>query len=183
MAHVFSPARLFPYFSNACRCAQSNVSLSWSPEPSSYLCCRCGVQRCFPTAFREVPCWLPAALAGSWLRSCRRRIWGIAWACACSWGGCRAVAALLPAELCSWLQWSCCRLWPSQVCPWLRSAAGSTGPQASQEFIRRCFFCLQPVLLSLLFLLPKNVKFLWLFIGIWLFNLFHDGRLCVCVCV
>lgn len=38
------------------------------------------------------------------------------------------------------------------------------------------------MLLSPLFLIPENVKLLWLFIGILLVNLFCDGHLCLCVC-
>lgn len=70
-------------------------SLFLAPEPSSYLHCVCGVQRCFPTGSQEVP-RLPAALAGGRLRSCSQLIWGITpqpSPCACSWGGCRAVTA------------------------------------------------------------------------------------------
>lgn len=111
-------------------CPVKHALCPLTPEPSTCLQCMCGAQRCFPTGSQEVPC-VPAALAGSWLRSCRQSMWGIVpqntWAC--SWGGCRAVSARPgAAELCPWVHWSSCWLCPSQVLPWLCSASGWAWP-------------------------------------------------------
>lgn len=184
MPHVCSPARLFPCFSSACRFAQSNVLFVTNPW-AKRLHCVYGVQRCFPVGSREVPCWwLAQELQSLNLGTCPsvqhlcmllRRL-----------QGCECPSLMSSVNDCA----------PAKCSP--DSAVlqgepgppywGAQGPQASQEFIKRCSFCLQPsavfiILLSPLFLLPENVELLWLFMGILLFNLFCDGHLCVCVCV